>query len=146
MIDRTFDPDAIDTTAVVTAGRKGIRIQGVWPGWPLAITLLMYTQDDLHPANKEIADLLADLHDRPNDHLAVRDLEYALDHWGFIVLEDGDTLQTEVSSREYFEVLQDATRKVMCERALEGDLLRFGPYLLRDGPFVERDYYALTPR
>lgn len=134
------------STVVVSVGRNGADIQGVWPGWPLAITLIMFTDDASHPANKEISKRVAELYERPNDKFAVGNLEHALQDWGFIVLDDPFAFQDEISALEYFELLQDECRTIMRGRLIRSGPMTYGPFVLRDGPFVERDPYALTTR
>ena len=140
-------PTVIDTetTVVVSVGRSGVRVQGAWPGWPLAITLLLFTQDASHRGNADISLRVAELFDGTHGRFAIGNFEHALQDWGFVHLEDPFTFQEDISAREYFELLQDECRRIMRFELFQGGPLVFGPYLLRDGFFTTRDRYALAP-
>lgn len=134
-----------DTTVVLSVGGGKAEIQGVWPGWPLAITLIMFTNDASHPANRELSLRVGELFERPYDRYTVGNLEHALQDWGFVVLDDPFSFQDEITSREYFELLQDECRAIMRGHLLRGYPLTYGPFVLRDGAFVLKDPYALIP-
>jgi hypothetical protein len=135
--DISLDTDTSEVKVVAAIHKnKGVSIQGVWPGWPLAITLALFTQNASDPANLSITECVSSLLDDPNGFEASEDLEVALQEHGLVEYHyTGSRVAPTMTGEEYFELLLDQTRHLMREHGP----LRFGPYVLRDAPFTLKE-------
>ena len=132
--DISLDTDASPVKAVAAIHKsKGVSIYGIWPGWPLAIALALFTRNASDPANFALTIRIADLLNDPDGYDASEYLEVALcDHGLVDDHRTGSYVRPSMTGQEYFEVLLDQTRRLMQQHGP----LRFGPYVLRDAPFT----------